>query len=47
MGLENFISSKGLGEKFEGDFADMCGNKILIMSMGNMGAKTHIGVSRN
>ena len=28
------MTSEGLGEMFEGDFADMCGRKIPLVSMG-------------
>ena len=47
------MTSEGLGEMFEGDFADMCVRKCLIMSMGgqaeglacaDLGARTPIGV---
>ena len=43
---------EGLGEMFEGDSADMCGGKFLLMSMGGLacadpGAMTPIGVNGN
>ena len=50
------MTSKGLGEMFEGDSADMCAGKILLTSMGgrvegltcaDLGARTPIGASRN
>ena len=48
------MTSEGLGEMFEGDFTDMYGKQIPLMSMGcraeglacaNPGARTPIGVS--
>ena len=50
------MTSKGLGEMFEGDSADMCAEKIPLVSMGgraeglacaNPGARTPIGASGN
>ena len=49
------MTSEGLGEIFEGDYADMCAGKFLLMLMGGQaeglpcadpGARTPIGVSR-
>ena len=49
------MTSDGLGEMFEGDSADPCAGKILLMSMGgraeglacaDAGARTPIGVGR-
>ena len=49
------MTSEGLGEMFEGDFADMCGEKCPLMLMGGQaeglaciepGARTPIGVSK-
>ena len=35
LGFRNFAyASKGLGEIFEGDFADTCTEKIIFVSMG-------------
>ena len=31
------MTSEGLGEMFEGDYADMCGGKSLLVSMGGPG----------
>ena len=48
------MTSKGLGEMFEGDSADMCAGKFKLMSMGGRvvglactdpGARTPIGAS--
>ena len=50
------MTSEGLGEMFEGDSADMCAGKLMLMSMGGRakglacadpGARTPIGESRN
>ena len=50
------MTSEGLGDIFEGDSADTCGGKFLLMLMGGRaeglacadpGARTSIGVSRN
>ena len=50
------MTSEGLGEMIEGDFADICVKKIPLMLMGGQaeclvsadtGARTPIGVSRN
>ena len=50
------MTSEGLGEMFEGDSADMCAGKFLLMSMGGRaeglvcadpGARTPIGASGN
>ena len=50
------MTSKGLGEMFEGDSADMCAGKFQLTSMGGRaeglacadpGARTPIGVSGN
>ena len=50
------MTSEGLGEMFEGDSADKCAGKFLLMSMGGRveglecadpGAKTPVGVSGN
>ena len=49
------MTSKGLGEMFEGDSADMCAGKFPLVSMGGraeglvcaeLGARTPIGVGR-
>ena len=49
------MTSEGSGEMFEGDAADMCGGKFLLISMGGQveglvcadpGARTPIGMSR-
>ena len=34
------MSSKGLGEMFEGDSADMCARKVLLVLMGPSGGST-------
>ena len=48
------MTSKGLGEKFEGDSADMCSGKFSLVSLGcraegltcaDPGARTPIGAS--
>ena len=48
------MTSKGLGEMFEGDSADMCAGKFPLVSMGGLaeghacaepGARTPIGAS--
>ena len=49
------MTSEGLGVMFEGDSADMCAGKFLLVSMGvgraeglacaDPGARTHIGAS--
>ena len=50
------MTSEGLGEMFEGDSADTCGGKFLLVSCGGRvkdlacadpGARTPIGASRN
>ena len=50
------MTSKGLGEMFEGDSADMCAGKFPLVSMGGRaeglacadpGARTPIGASGN
>ena len=50
------MTSKGLGEMFEGDAADMCAGKFPLVSMGGQaegltcadpGARTPIGASGN
>ena len=50
------MTSEGLREMFEGDYADMCAGKVLFMSMegraeglacADPGAKTPIGASGN
>ena len=50
------MTSEGLGDKFEGDSADMCARKFPLMPMGGRaeglacadpGARTPIGVSGN
>ena len=50
------MTSKGLGEMFKGDSADMCAGKFLLVSMGGRaeglacvdpGVRTPIGASRN
>ena len=50
------MTSEGLGEMFEGDSADMCTGKFLLMSMGGPsggysvrrpGSEDPIGVSGN
>ena len=50
------MTSEGLGEMFEGDSADTCGGKFLLVSMGGRaeglacvdpGVRTPIGVSGN
>ena len=50
------MTSKGLGEMFEGDSADMCAGKFPLVSMGGRaegltcadpGVRTPIGVSGN
>ena len=50
------MTSEGLGVMFEGDSADMCAGKFLLVSMGGRaeglacadpGARTPIGASRN
>ena len=50
------MTSKGLGEMFEGDSADMCGRKFQLVSIGghaeglacaDPGARTPIGASGN
>jgi hypothetical protein len=50
------MTSKGLGEMFEGDSADMCAGKFLLVLMGGRaegltstdpGARTPIGTSGN
>jgi hypothetical protein len=50
------MTSEGLGEMFEGDSADMCARKCLLVSMGgraeglacaDLGERTPIGVSGN
>ena len=50
------LTSKGLGEMFEGDSADMCAGKFPLVSMGaraegqacaDLGARTPIGASGN
>ena len=50
------MTSEGLGEMFEGDSADMCAKKILLVSLGGRadglacadpGARTPIGASVN
>ena len=34
------MTSEGLGEMFEGDFTDMCAEKILLISLGGR-ARVH------
>ena len=50
------MTSEGLGEMFEGDYADTCAGKFPLMSMGgraeglacaDLGARNPIGVSGN
>ena len=50
------MTSEGLGEMFEGDYADTCGGKFLLMLMGGRaegltcadpGGRTPIGLSGN
>ena len=50
------MTSEGLGEMFEGDSADMCAEKFMLMSMGgqveglacsDQGARTPIDMSEN
>jgi hypothetical protein len=50
------MTSKGLGELFEGDPVDMCARKFLLVSMvglteglacTDLGARTPMGASRN
>ena len=50
------MTSEGLGEMFEGDYADMCAGKFPLVSMGGRaeglacadpGARTPIGASGN
>ena len=50
------MTSEGLGEMFEGDYADTCARKLPLVSMecraeglacADLGARTHIGTSRN
>ena len=50
------MTYEGMGEMFEGDFADRCAGKFLLMSMEGQaeglacagpGARTPIGVSEN
>ena len=50
------MTSEGLGEMFEGDYADMCGGKFSLVSMGGRAeglacadsvARTPIGASGN
>ena len=50
------MTSEGLGEMFEGDYADMCAEKFPLTSMGgraeglactDLGARNPIGVSGN
>ena len=50
------MTSEGLGEMFEGDSADTCGEKFPLVSMGSqaeglacadLGARTPIGASGN
>jgi hypothetical protein len=50
------MTSEGLGDMFEGDSADMCAGKFLLVSMGGRteglacadpGARTPIGASGN
>ena len=45
------MNSEGLGEMFDGDSAEACGGKRLLMSVGlacaDMGVRTPIGMSGN